>query len=140
MSAVVLDTCAAIWLGNGETMRPEALVAIEEAAVADGVFVSAVTAWEIGLLSRARGKRPAIAFVPDVETWLRDLLALSGVRQTAVTMALALDASLLPGNPHNDPADRLIIATARGLRLPLVTRDAALLAYAGAGFVAAIRC
>ena len=46
----------------------------------------------------------------------------------------------MPGTLHRDPADRLLIATARDLGAPLVTRDARILAYAAQGHLDAIPC
>jgi PIN domain nuclease of toxin-antitoxin system len=46
----------------------------------------------------------------------------------------------LPGPLHNDPADRLLITTARALDIPIVTRDRRILDYARAGAVAAVAC
>jgi PIN domain nuclease of toxin-antitoxin system len=51
-----------------------------------------------------------------------------------------MDASQLPGEPHGDPADRMIVATARHLGASVVTRDSRILAYARRRHVAAIRC
>ncbi len=140
MTAVLLDTCAAIWLGEGARMAPAAMQAIEAAATGDGVLVSPVTGWEIGLLSRGRAGRPGLVFLPDPPGWLADLMALPGLREAPLDMRIATAASLLPGELHNDPADRLIIATARVLGVPVVTRDAALLAYGRAGFVGVVGC
>jgi PIN domain nuclease of toxin-antitoxin system len=86
MSGVLLDTCAAIWLGDGAPMKADAMARIEAAAAGDGVFVSAVTGWEIGLLSRARGNRPGLSFLPDVRTWLTDLMAQPGMRETTLNL------------------------------------------------------
>ena len=57
-----------------------------------------------------------------------------------LTSAIALATAELPNPLHDDPADRLLIATARDLDVPLVTRDARILAYAAAGHVRAIAC
>jgi PIN domain nuclease of toxin-antitoxin system len=140
MSGVLLDTCAAIWLAEGARMSAEALDAIEAAAVGDGVLVSPVTGWEIGLLSRGRAGRPGLAFLPDLGGWLADLMALPGLREAPLDLRIATAASLLPGSLHNDPADRLIIATARVLGVKVVTRDSAILAYGAAGFVGVVGC
>ncbi len=140
MSGVLLDTCAAIWLGNGAPMAPEAMAAIDRASVEGGVFVSPVTGWEIGLLSRARGGRAGLAFRPDARTWLADLMALPGVREAPLDLRIALAAGTLAGALHNDPSDRLIVATAQVLGVPVVTRDRAILDYAEAGFVRAVGC
>ena len=50
--AVLLDTCAVIWLANGDPMTSSATVAIVHAGLTDGVFISPVSVWEVGLLSR----------------------------------------------------------------------------------------
>ncbi len=59
---------------------------------------------------------------------------------SAVRIALRSQRSSLPGNFHRDPADRLLIATARELKVPLVTRDRRILDYAAQGHVDAIAC
>lgn len=140
MRAVLLDTCAVIWLANGDRMAPAALEAIRAAAMADGVFVSPVSAWEVGLLSRPRGNRAPVAFLPDPKTWFARVMAAPGAREAPLTPGIAVDASWLPGELHGDPGDRLIIATARDRGIPVVTRDAAVLAYGAAGLVGGVGC
>jgi PIN domain nuclease of toxin-antitoxin system len=51
-----------------------------------------------------------------------------------------IESSFLPGEPPRDPADRIVLATARAHALPVMTRDRAILAYAEAGHVGAIPC
>ena len=63
-----------------------------------------------------------------------------GIREAALTPEIAVDASYLPGDLHGDPADRLLVATARHLGIPLVTRDAKLIAYAERGFLRVLAC
>jgi PIN domain nuclease of toxin-antitoxin system len=81
-----------------------------------------------------------LQFLPDPKTWFGRVLAGPGIKLAPFTPDIAIDASHLPGTLHGDPADRLIVATARHLGLPIVTRDARILAYARQGHVAAIRC
>ncbi len=73
----------------------------------------------------------------DVHTWVRRTLA-SDLRVAPLTPDIALDGGFLPGTATGDPADRIIIATARALGARLVTRDAAILAYGRAGHVAVL--
>jgi PIN domain nuclease of toxin-antitoxin system len=118
-----------------------AIDAIRFAAVADGVFVSPVSAWEIGRLSRPRWPGAAAPqFSPDPKAWFGRLMTRPGVRAAALTPDIAIDAAYLPGDLHRDPADRLLIATARDLGIPVVTRDRHILAYAAAGHVQAVGC
>jgi PIN domain nuclease of toxin-antitoxin system len=107
--SVLLDTCTLIWLANGDRMRPQAADAIVAAGLSGGILVSPVSAWELGLLARPRGRNHASG-----RNWA--------------------------GEVHGDPADQMIVATARHLGIPVVTRDARILAYARRGHVAAIRC
>lgn len=139
--AVLLDTCAVIWLANGSPIDPLASAAIVAAGLAHAIHVSPVSAWEIGLLSRPRPDRaPPLEFRPDPKTWFARFMAGPGIREAAFTPDIAIDASHLPGDLHGDPADRLIIATARHYGLPIVTRDHKILAYGEAGFVRVVAC
>ena len=139
--AVLLDTCAVIWLANGDPLAPQALAAIVAAGLSDGVHVSPASAWEIGMLGKPRpGRDPGPQFLPDPKTWFSRVMAGPGIRLAALTPEIAIDASFLPGEVHGDPGDRLLIATARHLGMPIVTRDRRIIAYASAGWVRVIAC
>lgn len=133
---LLLDTHAALWLDSGAPMAAAALSAIEAAAARGEVLVSAVTAWEIGLLVRKR------RLVLDLEplAWFERLVALPGIREVPLSAGAALLSSFLPEPFHGDPADRMLIAAARATGAVLVTRDARILAYAEAGHVRAMAC
>lgn len=136
---LLLDTCAAIFVANGDEMQARGHDEILAAARGEGVLVSVVSAWEIGLLGAARRKHP-VQFLPDAKTWFARLLAQAGIRLAPFTPEIAIELSELPGNFHADPGDRLLVATARALGVPIVTRDRHILAYARAGHVRAIAC
>jgi PIN domain nuclease of toxin-antitoxin system len=138
---VLLDTCAVIWLANADDLAVRAIETIRQASHAGGVFVSTASAWEIGLLSRPRPNRQAVpTFMPDPKTWFTRFLLGPGIKEAPITVAIAIDASYLPGDFHADPMDRLIVATARHLGVPVVTRDRKIIAYGDAGHVAVVRC
>ncbi|MBB5753937.1 type II toxin-antitoxin system VapC family toxin [Prosthecomicrobium pneumaticum] len=139
LDAVLLDTCAVIWLAEGLELSEQAHAVIAHAGGAGGIVVSAVSAWEIGLLARPK-KSGALRFLPDPQSWFRRFAASPGVRELPLTGDVAIEASSLPGDLHGDPADRMLIATARHHGLPIVTRDRNILAYAEAGFIAAVPC
>ena len=63
-----------------------------------------------------------------------------GIKEAPITPAIAIDASYLPGDFHADPMDRLLVATARHLGMPIITSDRKIIAYAEAGFVRVIPC
>jgi PIN domain nuclease of toxin-antitoxin system len=138
-NGVLLDTCAIIWLAKGSDMRKTALDKILHAGLREGIFVSAVSAWEIGLLDR-RSPIGASAFLPDAKTWFASFMSGPSIRPAPFTPGIAIDSSRLPEPLHADPADRLLIATARHLGLPIVTRDRKIEAYGRLGHVGVIAC
>jgi PIN domain nuclease of toxin-antitoxin system len=62
------------------------------------------------------------------------------MKQAAFTPDIAIGSSCLPGEVRGDPADRLIIATARHFGLPIMTRDRKIIAYAASGEVSVVVC
>jgi len=134
---VLLDTCAAIWLMEGAPMSAGSREAIRSAQTAHlGVFVSPITAWEIGTLLRKN--RIQLNRPPDV--WFDTLLRLPGVRLAEMPPAVLIASALLPGAPPRDPADRIIAATARAYGYTIVTRDGELIPYAAAGHIEVVAC
>ena len=132
MNAVLLDIHALVWLvvGDGQ-LRLAVRRRIETAAQEQQLWVSAITPWEIGMLV-AKGR---LVLDRDVMDWLQAALSLPGIRVAPLEPALAVASTRLSGELHGDPADRLIVATARHLGATLVTADAALLAYGQLGHV-----
>ena len=132
---IVADTPVLIWtVQDDERLGPAARGMVEMAAQADGLTIAAITPWEIAMLAQ-KGR---LALGREVGIWIDAALALPGVRLAPLLPAIAVDSVRLPGDLHADPADRMIVATARHLGLPLLTADAALLAYGAAGHVAVI--
>jgi len=136
MSAVLLDTCAIIFIAENQVIDPLARREVNAASGGGGVLVSPVSAWEVGMLAAKRG----FVFHPDPKVWFQSFLANAGVRLVPLTPEIAIESSFLPPPLHTDPADCMLIATARAERVPIVTRDRRILAYSRAGFVAAIPC
>lgn len=134
--AVLLDTHAAIWLAAGH-LSDELVERLVFAGLGDGVFVSPVSAWEIGLLASSEaGPR----FEPDPQAWFSTLLAKPIIKLADLTPSAAIASATLPGDFHRDPADRMLVATARELNIPLVTRDSKIIAYAASGHVQVLAC
>ena len=132
---MVLDTHVLIWAVQGDgRLGPAACRSIDEAATTGGVHVPAIVPWEIALLAQ-RGR---LGLGRDVAAWIEDVLRLPGIRLAPLAPAICVASTRLPGDLHRDPADRLIVATARHIGMPLLTADRALLAYAAAGHVRAV--
>ncbi len=119
-------------------MGEAALKALDQAAERHiPVFISPMTAWEIGLLNA--GGRLTMSMSP--QAWFDALLAIPGVLLTDLSANILIASSFLPGAAAlRDPADRIIAATARERGLRLVTRDEILLSYAKAGYLNALAC
>lgn len=139
MRRLLLDTCAVIFHAQGEPMKKDALSSIRDAAAVDGVLISPVSAWEIGMLANPSRKQP-MRFDPDPKAWFAYVCAEPGAGEAPLTNEIAIEASVLPGPLHGDPADRLLIATARTMNVPIVTRDKKMIAYGRRGHVRVIPC
>jgi PIN domain nuclease of toxin-antitoxin system len=97
-------------LANGDPIAKPAADAITHGGLADGVYISPIPAWEIGLLSRP-GHPNTAHFLPDPKTWFARVLA-PRVKQAAFAPDIAIDSAHLPLPLHGDPAARLMSATA----------------------------
>ena len=137
MTAYLLDTNALIWIGTEARLEAGAVQALNIAAQ-DGtpVTVSPYSAWEIGLLTA----RNRIRLPSEPATWFKTILKAGKLKLAPLTPDILIASSFLPGTPPNDPADRIIIASARSTDTTIITRDRLILAYAGEGHVRAIAC
>jgi len=134
---LLLDTCAVIWVAEDQPISERAASALDEAHAADQcVYVSPITAWEVGLLV-ARGRLTTII---KPQLWFERLLDVPNVRLADMSPDLLISSSFLPGEPPRDPADRIIAATAREYGYTLMTRDRLLLDYAEQGHIQAVCC
>jgi PIN domain nuclease of toxin-antitoxin system len=131
---IVLDTHVSIWVMQDDPhLGDRAREAVQVAAKENGVWIPAIGPWEVAMLA-AKGR---LALSRDVGVWLAEALALPGLRVEPLTMPVGVDSARLPGEVHGDPADRLVIATARHLKATLLTADRKILAYARSGHVLA---
>ena len=92
--------------------------------------------WEVGLLV-ARG-RLALSMPP--KAWFDAFLAQPGAELAPMPVDTLIESSFLPGAPPRDPADRIVLATARATGMKILTRDRAMLNYAGQGHAWAVEC
>jgi PIN domain nuclease of toxin-antitoxin system len=134
---ILLDTCAAIWVVEDAPLAQPAIDLLAAAADAGiSIYVSPISAWEVGLLV-ARGR---LKLLITPQRWFQRLLEAPGVRLADMSPELLIASSFLPGEPPRDPADRIIVATARDHGATLVTRDRALLAYGEQGHIRVVEC
>ena len=136
MSPLLLDTNAAIWLSRDEltALASEKLDGASRAGIA--TYVSPITAWEVGQL--VARNRLGLGTTP--QRWFARIVAMPNVHLAELSPDILIAASFLPGRPPRDPADRILLATARDLGATLVTRDRELLAYGEDGNVSVLAC
>jgi PIN domain nuclease of toxin-antitoxin system len=134
---LLLDTCAVIWMVKNEWISSDAEAAVDETLESGkGPFVSVITAWELGMLmSKQRLTSPK-----EPLRWYTDFLLESRSEEIQVSHKILMSSSFLPLPVHNDPTDRIIIATAREHDLTIVTRDRAILTYGALGHVRVLEC
>jgi PIN domain nuclease of toxin-antitoxin system len=133
MSALLLDTHIWLWYAEGDAERlpPSSVKKLEVARKEEGLLVSAISVWELGMhVAKGRIQLP----VP-LRDWVDQALAPPGLRLLALDAAAAIESTLLPGELHGDRADRFLIASARTEGAALATRDRHILQYGKAGFV-----
>jgi len=127
---LLLDTHALVWsMNNNPKLGLQAKEAIRRAYREKCAFVSAITPWEIGLLV-SKGR---LRLGDDVMQWIRAAMAVPGVQLAPLELEIAVASTRLPFEMHPDPADRIIVATARYLGATLVTADKALLDFSRNG-------
>jgi PIN domain nuclease of toxin-antitoxin system len=123
---IVLDTHALIWWVTGDPqLSKKAKAAINKEMIGGEIIISSITAWEIAMLV----ERERVFLSMDVSRWLATVAEIDNVHFMPVDTEIALRAVDLPGTFHKDPADRMIVATARKLASPLVTKDEKIQAY-----------
>jgi len=129
---ILLDTHVLIWFFEGtEELRPEARDVIESFGRTDEVFASVITFWELGILAA----KNRIRLSEPITEWTKEVIGWPGLSVAALTPSIAVESSFLPQGIHADPADRVLIATARSLDATLVTHDARILRYGEQGHV-----
>jgi len=109
--AAVFDTHAWVWASAGDP-RARALENFSGTAV-----VSAISVWEVSMLSM-KGR---LELKPDEASWFSENLE-PPLNLTPLTPEICITSSRLP-DFHGDPADRIIVATAMTLGIPLITAD-----------------
>lgn len=134
-SGLVLDTHVWIWFMNGDPAlggaTRDAIVGAAENAC---VLVPAIAVWELSMLDAKR----RISLSTPCEAWVATALSQPGVVLAPLTPEIAILSNRLPDGFHGDPADRIIVATARALDAALLTRDRRILTYGRRGHVRTI--
>jgi PIN domain nuclease of toxin-antitoxin system len=132
---LLIDTHVWLWLMEGEAkLSPMQRQTINDAAAEGRLRLSVISIWEVALLA----SRNRIALSKPIETWIDESLIDPAPVLEPLSPIIALASCHLPGGFRSDPADQIIVATARVTGAMLMTRDRRILDYAAAGHVNAI--
>lgn len=122
---ILLDTHVWWWsLSEPEKLSDSALKKIEETKP-DQRAIASISIWEFAMM--ASRKKIEMKITP--EEWLSYALEKTGIRVFEISPKIAIDVCNLPGDFHKDPADRIIVSTARVNNMTLVTKDEKILDY-----------
>jgi PIN domain nuclease of toxin-antitoxin system len=122
---ILLDTHIWIWWVHDSpqlTARQRILILNNEER---GLAVSVISCWEIAKLVEYN----RLSLPCSVDDWFSQALAYPGIQLVGLTPQIALESTRLPGNFHRDPADQIIVATARINQTPLLTADSRITNY-----------
>jgi PIN domain nuclease of toxin-antitoxin system len=122
---ILLDTHIWVWwIDDNQQLvdRPRHLI---QDNVRSGLEVSAISCWEVAKLVQY-GR---LELACPLEEWMEQALAYPGVHLLELTPRIAIESTKLPGSFHRDPADQIIVATARVYDIPLLTVDSRILQY-----------
>jgi PIN domain nuclease of toxin-antitoxin system len=123
---IVLDTHIWIWLADGNERLTDHHRHIIEDRRPDGLGVSVISCWEVAKLVEYGRLKLACS----VEEWMDGALVLPGLQLIELAPRIAISSTKLPGEFHRDPADQVIVATARECNCELLTVDEKILTYA----------
>jgi PIN domain nuclease of toxin-antitoxin system len=117
---IVLDTHIWVWwVSAPEQLSATARNEIDQARQRGEICISSISAWEVALLVR-KGR---LELTLPVDDWIAKSEALPFIRFVPLDNRIAFRSNALPGDLHEDPADRIIVATSLTLGTPLVSRD-----------------
>ena len=116
----LLDTHVLIWWLNDPTQLSAAQrEVLNSVGPQSPILVSDISLWEVAMLHSLGRIRLAI----PLREWLDKATAAPLVQRQGISPAIAAELAALPASFHHDPADRILVATARVLGATLLTRD-----------------
>ena len=131
---LLIDTHIWIWLMEGvDELSTEQVSRLDRAAQSLNLFLSAISPWEVATLA-SKGR---IALPIPLAEWMRRAVGQPGLQLLPLSPEVSVESAQLV-NFHGDPADRIIVATARLDDLTLATRDGRILTWSKSGSLKAV--
>jgi len=123
---LLLDTHVWVWLINADNRlnRRQYLKIIEQYSAQDAVRVSAISVWELGMLVA----KERLILSKNIHQWVQESLNTKGISLEPLSIDILLESASMEG-AHGDPADRMILATARDINAMIMTADKKIITY-----------
>jgi PIN domain nuclease of toxin-antitoxin system len=128
---IILDTHIWVKWVLDESQLPSVLCDKIREHETDGLGVSVISCWEVAKLIELK----RLSFEIDVHDWINLALSYPGIQLIEFSPRIAVESTQLPGEFHRDPADQIIVATARVHDCPLLTMDKKILDYKHVKFI-----
>lgn len=122
---IVLDTHIWLWWVDGSEKLPPKYHELIRKEEINGLGLSTISVWEVAKLY----EKGRIGFDKPIQEWMNTAISYPGIQLINITPEIAIASTQLPGNFHKDPADQIIVATARILNAPLLTEDSKIKNY-----------
>ena len=123
---IILDTHVWVWHVQDDERLPKAAAQVIKQNEQNGLGVSSFSLWEVAKIV----ERKKLKLSVEINEWFEIATEYPGVQILPITSPIAIESTKLPGDFHKDPADQIIVATARIYDCPLITVDKEILAYA----------
>ena len=134
ISKLVLDTHVLIWYLEGINLTQEHIGLVDTAKQNNDLYISAISIWEIAMLS----SKAKIILSIGLNEWVEKVLKIQGLNLLELSIPILMESTLLPNYEHKDPADRMIISTCRSTDAHLITFDQKIIDYANKGYLKVI--
>jgi PIN domain nuclease of toxin-antitoxin system len=122
---ILLDTHTWIWSHSATKLLSDNVKKLIKKTLIDQRAIASISIWEFAMMV-VKGR---IRVKIDPKLWLDNAIRNSGLKVIELSPEIALESCNLPGNFHKDPADQIIVATARIHNLTLLTKDRKILNY-----------
>ncbi|MCC8483820.1 MAG: type II toxin-antitoxin system VapC family toxin [Rickettsia endosymbiont of Labidopullus appendiculatus] len=135
LERLTLDTHVLIWYTEGINLSKEQVKIIEQVRQASNLYVSAISIWETTMLIN----KAKIAISINLDEWIDKITSIPGLNLINLSIPILIQSCTLPKYEHKDPADRMIIASARSINSHLMTFDQKIINYADNGYLKVIK-
>jgi PIN domain nuclease of toxin-antitoxin system len=122
---ILLDTHIWVWWAHGDQHLPSDYAELLQQHENEGLAVSVISCWEIAKLVEYN----RLTLPCQITDWFAQALAYPNIELLSLTQQIAIESTQLPQPFHRDPAEQLIVATARLYDCPLMTLDSKIRTY-----------